>query len=77
MCRVLSSLAIVLTLSISPFLWGQDTTQETAAVQDSTEYWPQWRGPLTNGVAPKGNPPTTWSEQKNIKWKVKLPGRLG
>jgi hypothetical protein len=26
--------------------------------------WPQWRGPLANGVAPEGNPPTTWSETR-------------
>jgi outer membrane protein assembly factor BamB/precorrin-6B methylase 2 len=52
----------------------KDRSQEKVSVQDSTEYWPQWRGPLANGVAPQGNPPTTWSEQKNIKWKVKLPG---
>ncbi len=38
------------------------------------EYWPQWRGPLATGVAPSANPPTEWSETKNIKWKVKLPG---
>lgn len=37
--------------------------------------WPQWRGPLANGVAPGANPPTEWSEQKNIRWKVALPGR--
>ncbi len=37
--------------------------------------WPQWRGPLANGVAPGANPPTEWSEQKNIRWKVALPGK--
>jgi outer membrane protein assembly factor BamB len=37
--------------------------------------WPQWRGPLGNGIAPKGSPPTTWSENENVKWKVKVPGR--
>ena len=37
--------------------------------------WPQWRGPLATGVAPQGNPPTSWSETENVKWKVKLPGR--
>jgi len=37
--------------------------------------WPQWRGPLANGVAPGANPPTTWSETENVKWKVALPGR--
>src|SRR5436190_15979689 len=24
--------------------------------------WPQWRGPLANGVAPRANPPVHWSE---------------
>ena len=41
---------------------------------DSASHWPQWRGPLANGVAPEGNPPTTWSETENVKWKIKLPG---
>lgn len=36
--------------------------------------WPQWRGPLQNGVAPNANPPATWSESSNVKWKVKIPG---
>ena len=38
------------------------------------DYWPTWRGPNRSGVSPKGNPPLTWSETKNIKWKVKLTG---
>ncbi|MBN2088941.1 PQQ-binding-like beta-propeller repeat protein [candidate division KSB1 bacterium] len=37
--------------------------------------WPQWRGPLGNGYAPDGDPPIEWSEQKNIKWKVEIPGK--
>src|SRR5262249_27225500 len=36
--------------------------------------WPQWRGPLANGVAPLASPPTTWSETSHVKWKVKIPG---
>ncbi len=36
--------------------------------------WPQWRGPEMTGVAPKGNPPTEWSEEKNVKWKIEVPG---
>jgi len=39
------------------------------------DYWPIWRGPDATGTAQKGNPPLTWSETKNIKWKVKLPGQ--
>jgi outer membrane protein assembly factor BamB len=38
-------------------------------------YWPQWRGPAATGVAPHGDPPTEWSETKNIRWKVAIPGR--
>ena len=37
--------------------------------------WPQWRGPTATGAAaPDAKPPTEWSETKNVKWKVKLPG---
>jgi len=38
------------------------------------DYWPTWRGPNRSGISPKGNPPLTWSETENIKWKVKLTG---
>ncbi len=38
------------------------------------ENWHQWRGPNADGVAPKGNPPTNWSETENIKWKADIPG---
>ena len=36
--------------------------------------WPSWRGPTRDGVAHHGDPPTTWSEDDNIRWKVELPG---
>lgn len=38
-------------------------------------YWPQWRGPLGTGVAPYADPPVEWSETKNIRWKIVLPGK--
>lgn len=37
--------------------------------------WAHWRGPDGNGVARNASPPTQWSETKNIKWKVAIPGR--
>lgn len=37
--------------------------------------WPCFRGPAFTGVAPQGNPPTTWSEDSNVKWKVAIPGK--
>lgn len=36
--------------------------------------WPSWRGPLHNGTAPEATPPTEWSDTKNVKWKIALPG---
>jgi outer membrane protein assembly factor BamB len=44
-------------------------------VERRLENWHQWRGPEATGVAPKGDPPTEWSETKNIKWKVEIPGQ--
>jgi len=38
------------------------------------DYWPTWRGANSSGVSPQGNPPLTWSETENVKWKVKLTG---
>jgi outer membrane protein assembly factor BamB len=37
--------------------------------------WPQWRGPLANGVAPLAKPPIHWSETNNVRWKIPLPGK--
>ncbi len=45
-----------------------------AQVLDPQDQWAQWRGPLGTGVAPRGHPPVTWSEDKNIRWKTALPG---
>jgi outer membrane protein assembly factor BamB len=39
------------------------------------EDWPQWRGPLGTGAAPNADPPIEWSESKNVRWKVALPGK--
>ena len=37
--------------------------------------WPHWRGDGGNGVSLKAKPPTEWSATKNVKWKVRIPGR--
>lgn len=42
---------------------------------DAERYWPQWRGPAANGVAPLAEPPLEWSENKNLAWKVEIPGK--
>ena len=36
--------------------------------------WHHWRGPHATGTAIDANPPTTWGETENIRWKVAIPG---
>jgi len=46
-----------------------------AASPEAERNWPQWRGPNATGVSLQANPPLEWSETKNVKWKVEVPGR--
>lgn len=41
---------------------------------DTERFWPQWRGPHGTGAAPHADPPTTWSESSNVRWKAEIPG---
>ncbi len=36
--------------------------------------WPRFRGPNGSGIATGAQPPTTWSDAQNLKWKAELPG---
>ncbi len=49
----------------------------TLPAQDSTgaaANWPNFRGPTLNGTSETATPPTSWSEDQNVKWKVEIPG---
>ena len=47
----------------------------TAVAQPTDqENWLNFRGPTFNGTSLSANPPLHWSETKNVKWKVELPG---
>lgn len=60
---------LVLVLSLFTAL-----TVNAAQPDAALENWPRWRGPLDTGEAPLANPPLEWSEEKNIRWKLPLPG---
>src|SRR5262245_21095659 len=70
------SLRLLLTigccLTAFPALAGEAGQCASAPALDN---WPQWRGPLANGVSPKANPPLHWSETNNLRWKIELPGK--
>lgn len=46
-----------------------------AAPPEGDRFWPQWRGPLATGAAPHARPPLEWSETRNVRFKVEIPGR--
>ncbi len=60
MQRFLLLLVLNVTVSISPAL---------------AENWPQWRGPKNDGHSGEKNVPTEWGADKNIAWKLPLPGQ--
>lgn len=41
------------------------------------ENWPYWRGPTNNGISNEKGIPAEWGEDKNIAWKVPMPGIAG
>lgn len=63
----LSLVAIALAVSFALLHAADDAAAD--------RYWPQWRGPAATGVSAHANPPTRWSEQQNIRWRVEIPGR--
>jgi outer membrane protein assembly factor BamB len=47
----------------------------SAQTPAANRYWPQWRGPHMTGASKTATPPTEWSETKNVRWKIEIPGR--
>jgi outer membrane protein assembly factor BamB len=43
----------------------------------SADNWASWRGPTQNGVCTESNLPVEWSKDKNVAWRVELPGPAG
>lgn len=58
----------LLTVSIFVFLLAPSTLV-------FGDNWPHWRGPTGNSVAYNARPPLEFSNTKNVKWKVEVPGR--
>lgn len=43
----------------------------------AAENWPSWRGPENQGISSEKNLPTEWSADKNIAWRLPMPGAAG
>ena len=68
MCGRLTAIGV----SCLVLAWAMPVAAQSS---DAGRFWGQWRGPDATGVARYGNPPTEWSETKNLRWKMEIPGR--
>jgi outer membrane protein assembly factor BamB len=65
----------ILILFICVFMCMSLVRAEPPADKENEKYWPQWRGPYSTGVSLYADPPVEWSETKNLKWKIQVPGK--
>lgn len=87
-CFLLGAVSVALGFVRLPYTLGSaENPPETGASRSAAStvvdigdvhaasYWSQWRGPLGTGVSPHARPPVEWSEERNIRWKLPLPGK--
>ncbi len=43
----------------------------------SADNWPQWRGPMLNGISSEKNLPVKWTTEENITWRLEMPAWSG
>ena len=60
MNRLLSTISVVCLLSLVNVGHGED--------------WPRFRGPNASGIRNDADIPITWGDNKNLTWKIPLPG---
>src|SRR6185503_1510700 len=46
-----------------------------ALLNVQAENWPQWRGPMLNGISNEKNLPVKWTTEENITWKLAMPDK--
>ncbi len=62
-------LIVAATLTASLFVVGSSVSR--------AENWPQWRGPTGNGLSNESGIAIEWSRDRNVAWRLPLPGPAG
>jgi outer membrane protein assembly factor BamB len=64
---------ILLTI-LAPLLGLSLATSAADFAKAKFNNWHHWRGPDATGASATAKPPTNWSEDKNIQWKIPIDG---
>ena len=64
---------ILLTI-LTPLLGLSLATSAADFAKAKVNNWHHWRGPDATGASATAKPPTNWSEDKNIQWKIPIDG---
>jgi len=64
---------ILLTI-LAPLLGLSLATSAADFAKAKVNNWHHWRGPDATGASATAKPPTNWSEDKNIQWKIPIDG---
>jgi outer membrane protein assembly factor BamB len=73
MKKTIQSLVFSFAILTIFFSFNQVFAQDKSSVY--TNNWPEWRGLFNTGAGNGGNTPVEFSETKNVKWKIEIPGK--
>ena len=68
---------LVLTLALMPaglLSQGGGEVRMLSVTGEGAKYWPRWRGPSGQGYVPAGKYANTWAPNRNVRWRVAVPG---
>lgn len=71
------TLALILTLAAAPaalLSQGGGEVRMLSVTGEGAKYWPRWRGPSGQGYVAPGKYANTWAPNRNVKWRVAVPG---
>jgi outer membrane protein assembly factor BamB len=78
MVRMFLSLALLLfgmASGVSTVVVAPEPVTLIPVEGEGGKYWPRWRGPSGQGLVAGTGYVDTWSDTKNVVWKVAVPGR--
>lgn len=73
--RTAALITTLLLVSVGSLLsQGGGEVRMLTVTGEGAKYWPQWRGPSAQGYVAPGKYANTWSPNRNVKWRVPVPG---